>query len=224
MVVVKFSLVTMLMIVALSSAGELADQSTQVSPQLIEVGLFIDHRDGTAYRTVRLGSQHWLGENVRFAVEGSWVYGGNLANLEEYGRLYDWEGACRACPPGWHLPTAAEWGVLFNYLGGSEMAGGSLKEAGTERWKSPNTGATNSSQFDGRPGGGRRPEAGTFHGLGMFGAFWSRTEQGEAEAWAFFLGYHYAEISARESISKGFGSSVRCVHDHKSAAHSLEVE
>jgi uncharacterized protein (TIGR02145 family) len=200
-------------VVAMAVVGSYPADATQGSQQAIEEGMLVDPRDGTAYRTVRLGSQLWLGENIRYEQEGSWLYGEDFVNLRVHGRLYDWQGAGCACPPGWHLPTAREWEILFEYLGGSAVAGGCLKEAGTEHWKSPNTAATNSSGFAGRPSGGRRPGEGTFHGLGMFGAFWSSTEQSQAAAWAFFLGYHYAEVSVRESTSKRFGFSVRCVHD-----------
>ena len=72
---------------------------------------------------------------------------------EVYGRLYSWEVAQRVCPTGWHLPTDAEWTTLTDYLGGKNVAGGKLKETGTEHWFSPNTGATNESGFTALPGG-----------------------------------------------------------------------
>ncbi len=56
-------------------------------------------------------------------------------------------------PSGWHLPSDSEWTELTEYLGGASIAGGKLKEEGTERWESPNMGATNSSGFTARPAG-----------------------------------------------------------------------
>ena len=56
---------------------------------------------------------------------------------------------------GWHLPTDGELLMLSNYLGGDNIAGGKLKEAGTLHWNSPNTGATNETGFTGLPGGYR---------------------------------------------------------------------
>jgi len=178
-----------------------------------EEGIFTDARDSTVYRTVQLGSQLWLGENVRFKTEGSWAYAGDSANAEVYGRLYDWQAASCACPPGWRLPTAADWMVLFDHLGGLDVAGGRLKETGTVHWREPNSGGDDTSRFSALPGGGRRDAEGTFHGLGLFGAFWSSTEQGDEDAWAFYLGYHYPEVSTRASSSKGFGYSVRCLKE-----------
>lgn len=203
-------------IVGLTTLWLTVQSNAQSTPELSrtpEEAAFIDSRDSTVYRTIRLGSQLWLGENVRFEAEDSWIYEEDSTNAVVYGRLYDWEGANCACPPGWRLPTAAEWTVLFDHLGGLDVAGGSLKEAGTRLWKEPNSGATNISQFSGLPGGGRRKPEGTFHGLGMFGAFWSSTEQDDKRAWAFYLGYHYAEVSIRASTSKGFGYSVRCLKE-----------
>ena len=51
------------------------------------------------------------------------------------------------CPTGWHLPSDVEWAELETYLGGIDVAGGKMKEAGTTHWVSPNTGATNESGF-----------------------------------------------------------------------------
>lgn len=208
-----FFITIVLGIIALWLGVDICAQTMSESSSSTEETAFVDPRDGTAYRTVQLGSQLWLSENVRFQVDGSWVYDEDPTNEVRYGRLYDWEGANCACPSGWHLPTAAEWMTLFDYLGGPDVAGGSLKEAGTGHWKKPNTDATNTSLFGGLPGGARRKQEGTFHGLGMFGAFWSSTEQGVEHAWGFYLGYHYPEVSLRTSTSKGFGFSVRCLSD-----------
>lgn len=199
-------------VTAIWTTGTLAQTSFGQSPPPVQ-GSFVDPRDGTEYRTVRLGSQLWLGENLRFEEEGSWVYEESLDNESTYGRLYDWEGAIHACPSGWHLPSLAEWMELFNAVGGPEVAGGRLKELGTGHWQEPNSGATNTSRFGGLPGGARRNPSGTYHGIGMFGAFWSSTEQGDRSAWAFFLGYHYPEVGPRTSTSKSFGFSVRCLSD-----------
>ncbi len=81
----------------------------------------------------------------------------NNDNTTDYGALYTYAAAIGdnwardnadgqgVCPDGWHLPTVAEWQELVNYLGGSSVAGGKLKETGTTHWNSPNTGATNES-------------------------------------------------------------------------------
>ena len=73
-----------------------------------------------------------------------------------YGKLYNWYAVIDPrglAPVGWHVPASAEWTQLANCLGGTWVCGGSLKEAGTNHWAEPNTGATNSSGFTALPGG-----------------------------------------------------------------------
>src|SRR5574344_2757322 len=91
------------------------------------------------------------------------------ANYKTYGVLYNWTAAMNGeassttnpsgiqgvCPAGWHLPSDAEWTELTDYLGGTSVAGGKLKETGTTHWASPNYKATNETGFTALPGGGR---------------------------------------------------------------------
>lgn len=76
-----------------------------------------------------------------------------------YAPLYNWYVAAEVnhaiAAPGWHVPTATEWDTLATYLGGVLVAGGKLKETGTEWWDEPNTGATNEVGFNGRGNGYR---------------------------------------------------------------------
>jgi len=85
---------------------------------------------------------------------GGWCYNDNTDSCAVYGRLYDWNTAMAVAPHGWHLPSEAEWYTLVDYLGGNEVAGGKMKEAGTAHWFGPNTGADNINGFTGLPGGG----------------------------------------------------------------------
>lgn len=115
------------------------------------------------FEEVTIGTQTWMSKNLDIddGGDGIYVYGGNENNpdydynLAAYGRLYTWEAAMRvaATVEGWHLPSNDEWNVLSNYLGGNSVSGGKLKEAGITHWKTPNTGATNSSGFTAIPGG-----------------------------------------------------------------------
>ncbi|HNU59751.1 MAG TPA: fibrobacter succinogenes major paralogous domain-containing protein [Aquaticitalea sp.] len=197
-------------------------------PIILASGL-TDPRDGHHYSLVKIGSQVWMAENLKYlpGVAGPgtgsqtapyyYVYGYDgtdvdaaktTANYSAYGVLYNWPAAVNACPTGWHLPSDAEWTALTTYLDGD---GGKLKETGTTHWASPNTGATNQTGFTALPGGYRN-SSGTFNYIGNYGYWWSATEHSETNAWSRYLGYDYNYVS-RSNFDKELGFSVRCVRD-----------
>jgi uncharacterized protein (TIGR02145 family) len=146
-------------------------------------------------------------------------------NYATYGVLYNWTAAMDGeassttnpsgiqgvCPAGWHLPSDAEWTELTDYLGGTSVAGGKLKETGTTHWASPNTGATNETGFTALPGGNRGSN-GTFGDIGGGGSWWSATEYGATYARRRDMNYGYSGVY-RDRYSKEVGFSVRCVRD-----------
>src|SRR5690554_4910948 len=123
-------------------------------------------------------------------------------NYATYGVLYNWTAAMDGeassttnpsgiqgvCPAGWHVPSDAEWTELTDYLGGTSVAGGKLKETGTTHWKSPNTGATNETGFTALPGGYRHLY-GAFSNIGYDGYWWSATERSATDAWHRAMSY-----------------------------------
>jgi len=113
------------------------------------------------------------------------------------------------CPDGWHLPTDAEWTILTDYLGGTSVAGGKMKEI--IHWNSPNTGADNSSGFSALPSG-IRSNNGDFGYLGNVGNWWSATEFNSNNTYHRYLYYISTEVF-RLNSNKSRGYSVRCVRD-----------
>ena len=155
---------------------------------------------------------------------GAWCYYENSsANGTTYGKLYNWYAVAGIhdndpntpnkilAPTGWHVPTDAEWATLTTFLGGESVAGGKMKATGTTYWESPNIDATNSSGFNGLPGGGRSSD-GTFNVIGNYGYWWSSSEVNTANAWYRDLYYNHS-IATRYYYNKSFGFSVRCLRD-----------
>ncbi len=192
-----------------------------------------DARDGKTYNTVLIGTQCWMAQNLNIGTKinglqeqtnnqviEKYCYNDLESNCDTYGGLYQWneamqyvttEGVQGICPAGWHLPTDPELTILTNYLGGANVAGGEMKEAGTAHWASPNTGATNSSGFTALPGG-YRDYYGSFNNLADDAYFWSSSESSSSTALIRKLGSNDAYVG-RSSSYKTIGFSGRCVKD-----------
>jgi uncharacterized protein (TIGR02145 family) len=115
--------------------GQCFDNSFEAGPPL-------DY-EGQTYKTVRLGCQTWMAENLNYNVSGSKCYGDNTGgdsqgNCAKYGRLYDWTTAMGIssyyknevyehnpsptkinkgiCPIGWHIPSNWDWDQLYRFV------------------------------------------------------------------------------------------------------------
>ena len=194
---------------------------------LDEVTSFTDQRDGKTYDIVKIGTQTWFAENLRYSGstqevsdnaawaatdQPAWCYhDNNPANDAIYGKLYNWYAVNSGsiCPSGWHIPTDDEWTILTDHLGGENIASGKMKA--TTGWDAPNTGATNSSGFSALPGAGRDYGDGDFFSVGRTSLFWSSTETG-GYVYARDLDYDAASIFRFANEKKG-GLSCRCVKD-----------
>ena len=95
------------------------DSENGVSPNANSAGQLIDVRNGFSqtYRTITIGSQTWMAENLNYETLNSWCYENLQRNCNKYGRLYTWAAASTACPSGWHLPSVAEWEILLKNVG-----------------------------------------------------------------------------------------------------------
>ncbi len=119
----------------------------------------------------------------------------------------------KICPPGWHVPSLNEWTVLSNYLGGSEVAGGKLKETGTSHWLTPNTGATDIYGFTALPGGAK--DCGNnYVSMGYNSRFWTSQPANQGVVPDVIINYDSSKIIL--GLNKGFTCNafyVRCIKD-----------
>jgi uncharacterized protein (TIGR02145 family) len=193
-------------------------------------------QDGNTYKTVVIGTQTWMAENLRtvryrsgdsvsFVPKSSnWAYTHfdaycnynnttDLDSIATFGRLYNWYAVTsnlNLAPSGWHIPTEAEWSVLANYLGGDTVAGIKMKETGTTHWIQSSNSVTNESGFTALPAGLRFND-GSFGDINYQDRFWSFT--------GFPTQGIYHEVSYEvnglliDYADKTYGFSVRCVKD-----------
>lgn len=197
---------------------------------------FIIDIDGNVYRTSIIGNQEWMSENLKVThyrdgnpipyltdnyewmdtYSGAYcVYDNEPSNIGTYGNIYNWytvDDPRGLAPEGWHVPTDDDWQELVDFLGGGNVAGGKMKEAGTTHWDNPNTGATNESGFTALPGGYRSHNNGYYSNIGIGANFWSSTEYNGDLGWARTLGYSNSEVY-RHNSNKKKGFSIRCLKD-----------
>ena len=189
--------------------------------------------EGKTYNTIQIGSRCWLKENLNVGVriDGSqWqsdnsiiekhCYNNLESNCDIYGGLYQWpeamqyvetQGAQGICPNGWHIPTRSEWSQLRSTIGGDSLAGGLLKEEGTQHWDPPNTGATNETGFTAL-GCGFKYTTGPFSNLKVHFKVWSSTLKEPSVTWHRYINNVSKEFY--ESYNNIYSSfSIRCIKD-----------
>lgn len=174
----------------------------------LNYGTYIDDRDGNEYRTIKIGDQVWIAEDLRYTGENE-----KYRKVNVYGHLYNEYKMPMACPPGWHLPSEEEWLELINNLGGPELAGGRLKEQGYENWQSPNTGSSNSSGFTALPAGGYDSNSGGFQ-RGLSAYFWSSTEHENGGIIFLTLQYNSERIEFIRESPYDRSYPIRCIKDY----------
>jgi len=168
---------------------------------------FVDSRDGTTYKSITIGTQTWMAENLNYAAPGSECYTNNEANCGTYGRLYTWTTALTVCPDDWHLPSDGEWATLISSVGGYSTAATQLR-ANSILWSS-NTG-TDYNGFSALPGGYGGTDGSSFGGASSNGYWWSSLEYNSNQAWRYNI---YGTTVNRDYYNKGYFFSVRCIQD-----------
>jgi len=172
-------------------------------------GTFTDTRDGQTYKTVKIGTQIWMAQNINYKTKGgSWCYYDSLSYCKKYGRLYDWNTAKTVCPKGWKLPSREDWNRLVTAAGGWETAGKKLKAR--SGWNNNGNG-TDDYGFSALPGGSRF-SGGSFVVAGDDGGWWTAEEGDASNAYYRDMGYDNDSVS-EDNNDKSDGNSIRCVAD-----------
>ena len=222
----------------------IADKTCTVTRDVIAAtnsgyGANVTDMDGNVYKTVVIGTQTWMAENLKTSKysdgtpipnvsenmewsklsTGAWAYYNNdLQKNTKHGKLYNWyvvnptiNGNKNVCPTGWHIPSNTEWTSLTDYLGGASVAGGKLKDVGYTNWNSPNKEATNSSLFTALPSGIRYPD-GSYSYNGELSQWWSNVEFNSGNAYYIAVSYTLGSVDNYPNDKK-YGYSIRCLKD-----------
>lgn len=199
----------------------------------ITYGMLADSRDGQSYRTVTIGSQTWMAQNLNYmgadaSKVGVW-YNNNADSGAKYGRLYTWaealaghasstaspSGVQGVCPAGWHVPSDAEWSTLSaNFIRGAYSGGTNLKS--TRGW---NTYYGSSGNGDDTYGfralpASYRNAGGSFGSAGNDARFWSATkvDGNYPSHWSFDYSSAYM-YRDNQYFDQSNSFSLRCLKD-----------
>jgi uncharacterized protein (TIGR02145 family) len=190
--------------------------------------------DGNAYKTVVIGNQTWMAENLNYETEnGSECYNDDSENCEKYGRIYNWATAmnlgavCNSiscqdeiddkhqgiCPVDWHIPTKAEMDELIASVGGSDVAGKHLKAV--EGWDRCGPLGYKANSCEDTYGFAAVSGSSSNYNGYYSGRWWSSSENdnfGYGVANVLYM-YYGSDAAIIEYYSKSGLNSIRCVMD-----------
>jgi uncharacterized protein (TIGR02145 family) len=202
------------------------DTTAAAAPAAPALGAFTDKRDRKAYKTVTIGGDTWMAENLNYKADSSWCYSDGYtddSDCKKYGRLYDWETANKVCPAGWHLSTSLEWHNLIVAAGGGKDAGRKLKSK--SGWYGDGNG-TDDYGFAALPGGNRVYEyyspysefdgGGYFANVnnGYYGYWWSSAGEHNRGGYYRYMYYKHNYVNSG-AYGNSTARSVRCVMNRK---------
>ena len=208
-----------------------------------DYGYYTDPRDGYTYKTIKIGNQIWLAENLRYLPrigKGYYVYdyhGNDVSeaketqNYKDFGVLYNMSAAQEACPVGWHIPSDVEWKELDKYLGLPDFSEEGMPldigfyyyrgDPGSHIVAKPSNLINNKPEEYGFNAslGGWRYEHGGFDRLNIATKWWSKSEQFIRDAYYYGRYYINRTMCYEEKgieyrlCSEEFCLSLRCIKD-----------
>lgn len=185
-------------------------------PDFPDFGSFTDKRDGRIYRTVEIGDDTWMADNMKYTdntdllTKNTWCYNDSTQNCETFGRLYTWDAATLEgtvqgiCPDGWHVSTRDDWENLIAFINDDANIG--LKLKSSNYWKDLYF-PKNDYGFSALPAGYRDT---LYHAKNNSAHFWTSTEVNDNTA--FYFDIEIAnKVIAKYAKEKTTARSVRCV-------------
>jgi uncharacterized protein (TIGR02145 family) len=187
-----------------------------------QMGSFTDGRDGKTYKTVKIGNQVWMAENLNYQTEkGSGCYDKKPEYCNKYGKLYYLDAALIACPPGWRLPDIKDWNELLQTVGSKwthicepetdncvSYCDKTSKLKSKSEW-----GGTDDYGFSALPGGFRKGD-GSFSGnIGRYGVWWTSSMDELDGGYDVLNMSNSSDYTYNGNAYESFGISVRCIAD-----------
>tara|TARA_B100000497_G_scaffold125306_1_gene161534 strand:+ start:207 stop:1013 length:807 start_codon:yes stop_codon:yes gene_type:complete len=192
--------------------------------------------NGEIYRTIIIGNQVWLGEDLRtknfnnnlpipdFEISEADSIGTKLvipnSAIQTDQVFYSPLAALNniIAPDGWRVPTKSDIENLLEQLGGDSIASGKLKETEYENWNFPNQFATNESGFSAK-GTGYRGSLGTLKNVGERYSFWSINTFDEGDTtntlyWTLRLSFN-SNYAILAPDSANIGHPIRLIKNNK---------
>ena len=180
--------------------------------ETISYGKLVDERDGQIYRTVKIGNQTWMAENLNYAdsvsspnlLQNNWCLD-DKDSCAKYGRYYSWTAAVGVCPNGWHIPGFEEWAELYSAMSENHEA---MQAKGFEKWEK----ATDEYGFSVFPAGGH-DDGGEMcfdEKLGI-ARFWAATADISFWCYNWYVDANEAYLDCHDFKWPGF--NVRCIKD-----------
>jgi uncharacterized protein (TIGR02145 family) len=179
-----------------------------------ETSPFTDTRDGKTYKTIKIGDQVWMAENLVYKPKnGTYsAWGDDAKNSTTYGYLYNWETAQKVCPNGWHMPSDNDWKLLEEYL---KTTGGEYTHADqmkSENGWYDNANGKNTTGFNALPSGACLFYDYSYWFMTEKAYFWTSTPEG-VDATGRVISYDEEAIESG-LYSKNNRLSVRCIKDN----------
>jgi len=221
--------------------AETATETATETAASYDKGTLTDKRDSKKYKTVTIGGNVWMAENLNYKPDTgkSWCYDNSENNCKKYGRLYDWTAAMAACPSGWRLATIYDWDNLLMAIGSAreshisssdqffawEGAGKKLKaKRGWKELQDKSSGnGTDDFGFTALPGGVLLYSDETFERIGAYANWWTATKFGDKKAAWRYVNYH-RDLVVERFDNKANGLSARCVADSGGSGNRFDSE